>query len=652
MKLQQLAVIFVIIVVPISLVLSTYTNKNTEVLRTQAEYNSILLSATNDAVNAYQMNTLRNGYSTVNDSKIRDISASVNSFFNSLASGMGSSGYRKEDLEGYIPALLFTLYDGYYLYGDYQNVVSIRDGMQNYSTSNSNTLSSQTGVKPFIYYTCEYRTKGNGKFDIVINYTLDNYITVMGTDSNGEIFNKAGYLINPGTVDTNSINEQAGTLTAHGVQIEPEKLGEYIVAIDTVPREGQTGTEYVSREPEYFNYVYYNNQKYYIDTEYNSSSNEDNPNRVNSTRVTGTNGNEINFFRLNNNLRVYLTEVEANGLANYLGLSDWTQMSVDNFLDRSAFKYYKNALEFSNDFINLIRGKSLEVVTESFNNQLNYTKLSEDTGEQVPIHAIADYYNPVDNSITGVFDISADNDPELESSLFNEHRVDVIVSSIESNLMSIIANFNIHHNSGFEFALPIMSENDWYTIANNVTIVSFMQGLPIENYKYYSNYSIVSNTKNKEFVSRDSIILREKETGNRAEDKNGTYHNPRCLTLNRENSNNLVGYSLIDYEQQLTSYDEIDPSSYEETTLTFYYYPHSGSGAYECIVGKEDILFTTDNLIDGTGFHSTNDAYDDIAQSDYENEVPATNIRKSYITALAREKHNLYKVSEYFNNYS
>ena len=102
MKLQQLAVIFVIIVVPISLVLSMYTKNNTEVLKAQAEYDSILLNATNDAVNAYQMNTLRNGYSTINDSKIRDISASVNSFFNSLASGMGSSGYNREDLEGYI----------------------------------------------------------------------------------------------------------------------------------------------------------------------------------------------------------------------------------------------------------------------------------------------------------------------------------------------------------------------------------------------------------------------------------------------------------------------------------------------------------------------------------------------------------------------
>ena len=91
MKLQQLAVIFVIIVLPISLVLAMYTDNNIDVLKTQAEYNDILLTATNDAVKAYQMNTLRNGYSTVNDSKIRDISASVNSFFNSLASGLGSS---------------------------------------------------------------------------------------------------------------------------------------------------------------------------------------------------------------------------------------------------------------------------------------------------------------------------------------------------------------------------------------------------------------------------------------------------------------------------------------------------------------------------------------------------------------------------------
>ena len=632
MKLQQLAVIFVIIVLPISLVLAMYTDNNIDVLKKQAEYNDMLLTATNDAVKAYQMNTLRNGYSTINDSKIRDISASVNSFFNSLASGMGSSGYKKEDLEPYIPALLYTLYDGYYLYGDYQNVVTIKNGKQNYSTQNSTELTSKSGVKPFIYYTCEYT--GSGKFDIIINYTLDNYITVMGTDADGNIVNKSGYLINPDTVNINGTN-----LTAHGVAIEPETLGEYIVAIDTVPKsDGTTGTEYVSREPEYFQYVYYNNQKYYIDTKY-----VDNTSRKSSTYVG------VNIFRLNNNLRVYLTETEANGLAQFLGLGNYTQINTDNFKDNSAYNYYKNAKEFSEFFINLFSGQNnIKVITDTYNNQLNYTALNTETGEEVPIHTRAEY------NISDVFDIKAnDNDPEAEDSLFNEHRMDVIISSIESNLLSIISNFNIHNNSGFEFSLPVLSEEDWYKITNNVTVVSFMQGLPIGNYKYYSNYSIVANTLNKEFVSRDSIILRERETGVRNSDKNGIYHNPRCLTLNNENSSNLVGYNIIDYQQQLTSYDVVDPSSHSTVqTLSYYYYPHSGSGAYECIIGKDEVLFTTDNLILGTGFHSINDAYEDEGTSEYEGRKPSENIRKAYITALAREKYNLYKVSDYFNNYS
>ncbi len=656
MKLQQLAVIFVIIVLPISLVLSIYTSNNIDVLGTQADYDNILITATNDSVNAYQMNTLRNGYSTINDSKIRDISASVNTFFNSLASGLGSSGYRREDLEPYIPALLFTLYDGYYLYGDYQNAVTIDSGVQNYSTENSNNLASRSGVKPFIYYTCEYR--GSGSFDIVINYTLDNYITVMGKDSSGEIVNMAGYLINPGSVSGGG--ENSDSATAHGVTIEPETLGEYIVAIDTVPREGEnaTGTEYVSRKPEYFQYVYYNNQKYYLDTKYNDEGNTDNPSRTSSTYVTienedsentgeGTESEEgINLFRLNNNLRVYLNENEANGLAEYLGLEDYTEIDESTFIDKSAVNYYNKALEFSNDFIELFQGQSnLQIVTKSFNDQLSYTSVNTETGEEMPLHARYDY----EDNISEVFNISDENDPELESSLFNEHRMDVIISSIESNLLSIIANFNIHNDSGFEFALPVLSEDDWYTITNNVTVVSFMQGLPIENYKYYSNYAVVANTKNKEFVSRDSIILREVESGERETDIEGTYHNPRCITLTDEGSGDLIGYNLIDYQQQLTSYDVVDPSSHQTTeTLTFYYYPHSGSGAYECVIGREDVIFSSDNLIEGSAFQSREES----GLNEYDGRTPSENVRKAYITALAREKYSLYKVSDYFNNYN
>ena len=136
MKLQHLAVVFVIIMLPISLVLARYTDVNIGVIQSQASYNDVLLNATYDAVRAYQLNTLSNGYSAINDSKVRDVSASVNSFFNGLASGLGVSAYKREDLQSYIPAILFTMYDGYYLYGDYQNIVSLENGKQVYSEEN------------------------------------------------------------------------------------------------------------------------------------------------------------------------------------------------------------------------------------------------------------------------------------------------------------------------------------------------------------------------------------------------------------------------------------------------------------------------------------------------------------------------------------
>ena len=578
MKLQQLAVVFIIIVLPIALVLSEYTNQNIEVLNKQAEYDNILLTSTYDAVRAFQMNTLNNGYSTINDSKIRDISASVNSFYNSLATSLGSSGYKLEDLQGYIPALLFTMYDGYYLYGDYQNIVTLeeKDGKlkQKYSTKNSNELISTNGIKPYIYYTCEY--KDSNQFDIIVNYTLDNYISVMGKDKTGEVVNKSGYLINPSSV----MRDGSGKITAHGIEIKPEKLGEYIIILDA-GIETTNLTPYNNGKPTYYQYVYYNHQKYYYDP---------NP----ETRAKSYNDG-INFFRLNNNLRTYLNENEANSLAKYIlgNSANYTQLNETNFIDQSAYRYYNDALDFSNYIINdLFKGVNYDVVTESYNNQLNYTK-TQGNGQTIPIHARTNY------NVRDVFKIDNNNDPEAEESTFNEHRMDVIISSIESNLMSIIANFNIHQNSGYEFSLPVMSEEEWYKITNNITVVSFMQGLPIGKFKYYSNYSVVANTKNKEFVSRDSIILREEESGNKDTDKNGVYHNPRCEQVNNDKSNKLIGYSNVDYEQQTVSYDVRD-DSFNSITKMFYYYPHSGSGAYECIIGKDEMDFSSDNILLGT----------------------------------------------------
>lgn len=86
MKIQNLAIIFVILILPISLVLSSYTKTRVETLNLQADYDSKLNDATFDALKAYQVNSFMSSTGDYTNSKLRDIKASVNTFFNSMSS--------------------------------------------------------------------------------------------------------------------------------------------------------------------------------------------------------------------------------------------------------------------------------------------------------------------------------------------------------------------------------------------------------------------------------------------------------------------------------------------------------------------------------------------------------------------------------------
>ena len=117
MKIQHLAIIFIIIILPISMVISYYVNAQIKTIQQQELYDSKLVTATYDSVRSFQLNTINNMYSSVSDSKIRDIEAGISSFFNSLGTELGATGYNREDLSSFIPAILYTMYDGYYIYG-------------------------------------------------------------------------------------------------------------------------------------------------------------------------------------------------------------------------------------------------------------------------------------------------------------------------------------------------------------------------------------------------------------------------------------------------------------------------------------------------------------------------------------------------------
>ena len=260
MKLQHLAVIFVVIMVPISLVISRYIQTQNDCIVLQSAYTKNLNDATYDALKAFQLNTTNNRYSSLSNSKIRDIEASINTFYNSLGVSMKKYTPSKEELSSYIPAILFNLYDGYYIYSSYENIYPLDANGNVIADSNGKVDSSkfkdgdhnyQDGLKPYIYYSCEYNFRGNR---IIINYTLDNYITIYGDLGEG-YKTYSGYLINPNDVYDVRSGRGQKKLKYKGIQIEPETLTEHLYVIPS-----DSSSEGISDD---YNYIVYQNKKVY-----------------------------------------------------------------------------------------------------------------------------------------------------------------------------------------------------------------------------------------------------------------------------------------------------------------------------------------------------------------------------------------------------
>lgn len=653
MKLQQLSVIFIIIILPIAIVLDTYVNNLIDVSNKQKNYNTILYNSTYDAVRAYQMNTLNNSFASVNTSRNRDINATVNSFFNSLASGFSSSGYTKNELKDYIPAILFTLYDGYYVYGPYENNATIEDNKPKFYDDNNTKRNIEYGVKPYNYYSCEYSDGSN--YDLIVNYTLDNYISISGWYGNNKTpILAAGYYINPSKIEINDATKEVKIKNNNGqtISLLPEELSEYISTYDKYRTKSgviNTTEDTDLTEAKKYRYINYNEEKYYFDS-YNDDVSR-------ARRESNISYNNIPIFKLDGNLRTYINEDMLNILKNFTGE---TLSSEDSFKDVNYYYYYKNAKEFSEKAEKALRlikitrdasGRYNNVKTEYFNKSYKIItkdgdeiKYDNKNDEENSSHIKSDY-SDVDGY---VFNLSnGKNDPEMEESAFNRHRMDVIISSVESALDDSITNFNKYQSSSYSYRMPTITETDWYKVANNLSIISFMQGIGVGNFKYYNNYAIVTNTKNKEFVSKNSIYVQDKtnlgddlylkDTSN----KKIFYHNPRCNEYNEEkkdSTDGVIGYRTIDYEIQsiLHTYKKDNI----ETNQTANYYMQPGTGAYECIVSYTKDTISFDDLM------SLKTGTED--KENYKNTYSLA-VDKAFIQALAREKNAETKVYEIYN---
>lgn len=188
MKLQHLTVIFIIIVIPVILLVSLYISTGLKTIKYQSLYDTGLLTATHDAIYAFEINTANSAYSDNAETKRTILKSSVKAFEKSLCNTCGISSYNTDEIEEYIPALVFGMYDGFYMYAP---------------SYNSQTGKYEHNLKNYVYYS-ELLDDGTS-----IIYSLDNYVIV-----SGEFGIREGYLIN----DTATVTDEK--ITYNGVEID------------------------------------------------------------------------------------------------------------------------------------------------------------------------------------------------------------------------------------------------------------------------------------------------------------------------------------------------------------------------------------------------------------------------------------------------
>ena len=628
MRIQDLAIIFIIIILPISIVLGAYTQMQISTISLQTEYDMKLIAATSDAIKAFQINTANSSTSDIANSKIRDIEASVSTFKASIKSVFGMNGYSEDEMNEYIPALVYTMYDGFYIYSRFNNQNYLYEVDENGNVTN-NPLDKNGenvfGLKPYISYSVKYNP--NSDLDIVITYSLDNYISIKGmvkVDGEKQYWDKSGYLIDGIKKDA------SGKITYNGVEIDKN-----VVLSEDLPAIG-------SLEKGTYKYVRYNGTKYYLDErnarviyflngnlmEINPTSDYDKYKDMiekgeslseelpqigtlargnykyivyNGTKYYLDERNTRIIYFLNGNLMEIKPKLDENIESSY--------KKYENMIENgeSAYKFYDEANKFTqsvkNVLANLTNKDAQDFIINSNGETIQTTVFSDETEYKI-------------------FDFNSDSSKpekniECRSSNFNQHRLAVIKNKIRTNLAISITNFNSAYN--IEFQMPELTEEDWAKAMNNISLISFIQGIDIGG-KTYNGYTIINNSESKEVVREENIYI----LGN-----DGFYH--RIGDKYLLEANNIGGNSEYNSNVNASGRLNLDfnkQRAYTEDGSTVYYYPISKYYAsYNSIVNQNYWDKDYDNY---------NDIYAYVATKN-------VNLRKAFYMALGRERYGMYK---------
>lgn len=657
MKIQSLAVIFAIIILPIIIILSYYIHSSIDTIAIQTSYDTKLLDSTHDALVSFELNTANENLSSVSDALRSIIEASTNVFFNTLSTNLGMSNASKSYIQNYVPAILYTLYDGYYIYsptrvptvltggdeqviyvgdrgltdaGDFvesstgktigkynfneeeykkdldvttkesEDTKSIRqsnlynslpagrkyeygqmlykneDGT--YSTEiNENTVYNQDYVlKSYMPYSARYLSEDGAtkKYDLTINYTLDNYLTIEGNIEN-IYYSKTGYLIAKDVVKSISIDGVESDLLTYNEDSAEEIClsGQHHLNLKIQPilEDGITRTD--------------------TEIELNYEPCEEGGIRLNSTQIQ----EKLNKLYETNSDIALIQDLESR-LANL-----------------NAITYYVKAQIFSNWVYDNLGEGGLKIQANNIASDI----ADLNSGIYTTTNKLDLFHNfSEDESII----FSSTVNPEKEDSPFYSHKLDVIRNAIQYNLNLAISSYN-EMAVGMNIQMPVISDEEWEKILNNVSIVSFMQGFKC-GMKTYNNYAIVSSTNNELTVIPNEIYYTKKSEFNTT-DTSHLYHRIDCEAFDDD--------EYISFTSKEIKYDKI----YDKASQV-YKYDHRNNACYSCIISS--------NYLKTIGYDAGGDEI-----KGYSNDVLISTLspikQKEYYKAIGKERQNLYKTN-------
>ena len=199
MKIQHYAIIFIIIILPFSIICKNKVDKKIDVLIEQTRINNALDTATSDAVDT--LIDLNDEFYALSDGKTIDVTPTIakegiKSFFNTLAVNYtlpftADEKYAENYFSPYIPAIVVVAYDGFYIYsieengGTYEYVLSPKipyayeeNGyIINFTLGNAIKLYAKNGV----LYEGEFKNAHINDTEVIDEY--DIYENILGSST-------------------------------------------------------------------------------------------------------------------------------------------------------------------------------------------------------------------------------------------------------------------------------------------------------------------------------------------------------------------------------------------------------------------------------------------------------------------------------------